>query len=754
MVGLIAAGVVAMMFSFVIAHPDDYFFLKAGDGLKAYYAMTYYVKYDAGVHFSGMNYPFGEHVNFPDLQPLVSGVMRLLKLLGVPVAEHTVGFINIVALLGLAATPVVLYAILRRTRLPVWYAAITALLIGFMSPQIERLGGHMALSYACFVPFTWYCLIRIQEAPLRTRWYVVFAVSSLLMAGTSAYFLACASFFALAHALVFCWQLRRPGPVLWRLAVAALVPLLAFRSWLWLTDHVADRPQTPYGFLVYLASPATVFTPVMAPLRDLWQALFHTETSGFEGWAYVGLVGSAVAVASVVRLLGVVWRRRWGQLLRPVLPMHLRSGLWAAGLLLLLAFGWPFKFAAFEWLVEYAGPLKQFRALGRFAWPFFYVFSTYTAYYLFRLWRYLHLHGAGSFARSWLVLPLLFWAGEAYVQVHTKALAVQEGAGAAAFMDGASSLVVQQLTWTNRQASDFQAILPLPFFAIGTEKTDISGSESSIRESFRASLALHLPLVASAMARTSLEQNLQRIQVFSSALVEKELLKELPSDKPLLLLVTPDPLTLAEQHLVSLAHKLASTPEVTLYELPVTAFASNLVQERAQATALLPKLTMQGKFYSSTGKGAILESFDQRPDHRGRLAPGAFYEPAATFSTLYEGPLPMPADTGRYEAGVWIYGKTAYGYGNMQIKLYDAGGEMIEHQVADARHTTEVQGNWLRVEVPFHRTAQAVRIVVLYDNRDLLADDLLIRPIDTDVYHYVDTNGQHRLMKNTYPLMP
>ena len=613
----------------------------------------------------------------------------------------------------------------------------------------------MALSYACFVPFSWYCLVRVQEAPLRARWYVIFALSSLLMAGTSVYFLPCASFFALAHVVVFAWQYRRPWPVMWRLALAALLPLLVFRGWLWLTDPVADRPDTPYGFLVYLASPATIFTPVMPPLRDLWQALFHTETAGFEGWSYVGLVGTFVLLAATAGLLRPLWHRRWGRLLRPALPLHLRSGLWAALLLLLLAFGWPFKFAAFGWLVDYAGPLKQFRALGRFAWPFFYVFSTYTAYYVFRLWRYLHLRGAGQFARGWLALPLLVWAAEAYVQVHTKAEAVATGTGASAYMDAATNPMAQQLTWTNRRASDFQAILPLPYFAMGSDKSDFGGSQASISQAYKTSLALGLPLVASYMTRTSTSQTLAHVQLLSSPLIAKPLLAQLPSRKPLLLLVTPEALSLAEQRLVSLARLLVRTPEASLYELPLAALAATTqAQELAQAPAQLPALAAPGGVHTTTGKGVVLEHFDASPDRRGRLGPGAFSEPAAKFSVLYDGPLPLPADTGRYEAAVWINGHSAYSYGNMQVKLFDAAGGQLAHEITDARNVTEVQDGWLRVAVPFRRPAAAVRVQVLYDSRDLLADDLLIRPLDTEVYQYAGPETRRRLTKNTYPLAP
>ena len=754
-VAVVASGVVWALFPSVLAHPDDIFFLNAGDGLQGYYTMAYYVKYDTGLHFSGMNYPFGEHINFPSMQPLVSGGMRLLGGLGLPVGDHVIGLTNVVALLGLVLAPVVMYAVLRRTRLPVWYAAITAVLIGFMSPQIERLGGHMALSYACFVPFSWYCLIRIQEAPLRARWYLVFGLSSLLMAGASVYFLPCASFLALAHGVVFCWQRRRPGPILWRLALAALLPLLVFRGWLWYTDPIADRPINPYGFLVYLASPATIFTPVMAPFSDLWQALFHTEAANFEGWAYVGLAAAAVAVAGALRLGKRVWHRQWGRVLRPVLPVHLQSGLWAAGFMLLLAFGWPFKFAGFSWLVDYVGPLKQFRALGRFAWPFFYVFSTYAAYYLYRLWRYLHLHGAGGFAQGWLALPLLLWGIEAYIHVSTRAKAVEAGAGAAAFMDAANNPVVQQLSWTNRQARDFQAILPLPYFVMGSDKADLSGSQASFAEGYKTSLALGLPLVATYMTRTSVGQTMQHVQLLSSPLVEKELLAKLPSRKPFLLLVTPDALTWEEQRLVSLGRKLVSLPNVTLYELPIDALAATtLAQERARAQELLPTLTANKGLYSSTGKGVLLDAFKGRPDPRGRLSSGSFHEPAATFSTLYDGPLPAPADTGRYEAAVWVNTTTDYGFGNMQVKLYTAAGQILAHEIADGRRATEVQGDWVRIVVPFRRTAEAVRLEVLYDSQDLVADDLLIRPVDTDVYYYVGQGSKRQLVKNTYPLTP
>jgi hypothetical protein len=97
---------------------------------------------------------------------------------------------------------------------------------------------------------------------------------------------------------------------------------------------------------------------------------------------------------------------------------------------------------------------------------------------------------------------------------------------------------------------------------------------------------------------------------------------------------------------------------------------------------------------------------------------------------------------------VWLNGKMPEGYGNMQVKQY-ANGAIIDHQVADARHSTEIDGDWLRIVVPIRVQPNTDRLEVLYDNSELLVDELMIRPLDTDVYWY---DQQKRLIMNGYSL--
>jgi hypothetical protein len=288
---LAGAALVAAFFWFVLPNPNDYYFGN-GDGIQAYFTTSYYARYGVWMHFDGMNYPDADHINYTNMQPLVAGAMRLLELGGLPVARYTVGITNLLALLGLALAPVPLFLILRRSYLPYWYATLVALLIALLSPQVLRIGDHLALSYVAFFPWLWYCSVRLQEQPLVARWYVIFAVSLTLMGFIVPYYVALGALFLLGHVLLNVLRARKLGPLAWRMAVVATVPLLVMQAWLWLTDSVADRPANPYGLLVYIASPSAVFLPVLPPFANMVDQLWPLEPVLWEGWAYIGLAAT------------------------------------------------------------------------------------------------------------------------------------------------------------------------------------------------------------------------------------------------------------------------------------------------------------------------------------------------------------------------------------------------------------------------------------------------------------------------------
>jgi len=761
---ILSSLIVSRLFWSVLTDPDAYFFSTGGDALHTYFGVAFYVKYNTGHYLSAMNYPFGEHVNYPDMQPLVSGILSFVNHHVVAISDHTIGIMNILILLSITLTPIVLYAILRRLLLPDWYAILSALLIGFLAPQHIRIDAHITLSYACFVPILWYLIVRMLEAPQQTRWYAWYGIACVLMGMVTPYYVAMGSFFLLAHALILLGQevgsTRVARGRLWRqvgrLIFTALLPLLVFRGWLWLTDPALDRPDNPYGFYVYIASFASIFAPVLPPLHEMWRTLFGTAEPEWEGWAYVGVVPVLVLAATLVLALRYVVRGRWRLILRPSLPSPLRIGLWSTTLLLLLAMAYPFSLPGFGWIPELIKPLKQFRSLGRFAWPFYYVFTAYASFYLYRLWRYLRQHRAGTFALTLLLPLLLLWSWEARSYIVTKAEQVQQQPVARSYVEQKGNYTAL-LSWANRKPTDYQAILLLPYYILGTDVLFAPGSAQSIYQGYKASLNTGLPLLSIIAARAEVSRTMRLVQLFSSPLLPKPLLTEFPNRKPILLVVAHDqPLTDQEQRLVDLSQQVTANQDATLYELPLSALAATTTAlELAKAQLLLPTLTPVHGLYTTTGTGAVVESFDKRlTSQKGHLQPGAFYEPAEVFSRLYQGPVPTPADTGAYEVSAWVNARMGYGLGVMQIKQYDANGTTLETRNADPRTATDIDGDWVRIVLPFRLQAGATRLEVLYLSRELLIDDLMIRPLDTDVYYYVGPDTNRRLVKNTYLLTP
>ncbi|SET92661.1 hypothetical protein [Hymenobacter actinosclerus] len=729
----------ALLFGPAMLHPGQYYFQPGGDGIQSYFATAFYALYDGGgQHFSGMNYPVGENFNYPNLQPLIAWGIYVADQLGLPAATNAIAITNVLAMGALALTPLVVYAILRRFRLPVVYAVVMALLIGFLSPQVQRLGDHMSLSYACFMPLLWYCIIRMQEAPYRARWYVLFGTLATLMGLVMLYFLACGCILLLLHAFLLALRRPRPWAVVWRMVVTAVVPLVLTRGWLWFTDTVTDRPPNPYGLLVYVSNLQGVLTPGVGPGQTWVERLTGYNAPAYEAMAYIGLIAALTLLVVGLVALGKLLTRRYsgeGKGLLPAgLPAPLAVGLLAAMLLLFVSFGWPMIFPGLEWMVDYLGPFKQFRALGRFAWPFYYAATVFAAWCMWQLWTWQRQRGQRWLLRLWLPAALLLWAGEAWVNLHVKASQVLQGRGAEDFFKETNGLTAR-LSWANRRPDHFQAILPLPYFNKGSDRIDLDGSGESMFQAHRLAVTTGLPELSTYVSRPSMTQVLRHVQLLSSPLVEKPLLASFPSRKPILLLVTSPWLSPAELRLIGLSHLLVDAPEGRLYELPLDSLARTSVpQERRRFEQLWPTLPARANgLRATTPKGVLYQPFDQRPDRRGRLQPGAFHEPRPMFSILYDGPLPTPADTGRYEVSAWINAQTGYGIGNMQVKQY-AGPDMVDHQVADGRLTMEVQGEWVRLAVPIRVRPGVTRLEVLYDSRDLLADDLLIRPADTDVY--------------------
>ena len=82
-------------FDKVLKCPSCYLFEDSGDGLKNYFSLSWYVLHDDGLHFSGMNAPYGEHILFTDNQPILAVALRFVHKNIASRDGHIVGIVNI-----------------------------------------------------------------------------------------------------------------------------------------------------------------------------------------------------------------------------------------------------------------------------------------------------------------------------------------------------------------------------------------------------------------------------------------------------------------------------------------------------------------------------------------------------------------------------------------------------------------------------------------------------------------------------------
>ena len=745
----------------VLGSPTEYLLTPGGDGMKTYFALLYYVQYDHGMQFTGMNYPSGDLLLYTDGLPLLAWLLKAWKSVFGLSPGGIVAALNCTVLLAsLPASPLV-FALLRRCGVGRWFGAVAALCIVLLSPQFHRLGGHLTLAMPVVVPLLWYLQVRLAAAGTRgrRRWLAGYIVAALLLGLVHPYYLLHALLLPAATAVVQAAQQlgrqRRWWVVPAWLLTAGGLPLLLFRAGLAVLDHATDRPTNPYGFLVYHANFASVFGPVIEPFAAVFKFIFRTDDPTFEGFAYVGLPVVLGLLLWGARAVAHLLRRRPGLVFRPVLPAPLRATVWAVVPILLFSMGFPFVFAPFEGLLDYLTPLKQFRSLGRFAWIFYYVAAVLAAVQYWQLYRLLRQRGVARLGLTLLSLVLVVWAFEAKYQLEAITRPLNDNGVASTFI-GAPNNYYELMAQASANPDDYQAILPLPYCSVGSEKFDIGASGVTAFEGFRASLNLHLPLAAAMMARSRSETTLRLLQLFSSDLMPKSWPATLPSRKPLLVVASRlDSLRPAEKALLRRgARRLLATDQVTLYALPLTAFDTNRpARERAAFAARQATLPRQGELWrTAAGPGIVWNTFgqEQAPGGVSFTRPGAGHLRKGALP-LFDGQLPgaLPTDTATYELSIWAYAKTSDWLPGVLYRQLDAAGQEVERVDEQLKTSTEISGDWVRFSTIIHLKNPANRITVESGGNDLVVDDLLIRPRSTSVY-WLDQRGQPVL--NGFPL--
>ncbi len=755
---LLAMAVLFYFYGRVLQHPNGVLMSDSADGIKSFACYVGHVINDSTYHhFENMNYPYGQVHAYTDGQTALANTVKLLNGIHPVFGKHSVAIYNLLMMLSFAFCVVFVFLILRYFSLPVWLSTIGGICVMMLSPQIHRLGGHPTLAYMVVFPMTWWFYIQFESGNRKWLFSSLIGLTNIISFFIHPYFILLNALF-----LLCCWLFKfiANGKKQWiknliHFSLQIIIALAFTRVYAFIVDTHPARSEYPWGFWWFYATFDSVFLPTHVPFKSIFEFWWGELKQPWEAWSYVGIPAGLVMIFVFWRVLAGIVKRRSVKRLLPATPNILRVSLLSAVIVLLYSMCIPFKWGLDFLVTDVFGFLRQFRSLGRFAWAFYYVITVFTFYYLWICMRLLFKKGLKRTAYTLAIIVPCFFILESWT-----------------YHEGTSARVTQSDNWfdynqlpddykqvidfINVNKQDYQCILPLPFYHIGTENFGPSNHEM-LQDGMLIAHHTNLPSMGNSAARTPIIEGKRLMQFFSPPYFKKEIENDLPSDKPFMILHGKQYLDEMENYYMQMAEKVFENGKFIVAKLDYNAvFGSNAQLLVDEFVAIRDSLkAVNGFLVSKNIDTVIYQSFSERQDSIAYRFGGALEGNRLDFTTILE--------KGRYEltpgrdyvASFWHYnkGELRNQIGIVREECDGDGNNCQWPDVADPRTSKVIDGDWSYVEIKFKAPTNDRLIKFLMksfekENMKIYLDEFMIRPIDGDVYQLLEKEGKQYVIKN------
>lgn len=697
--------------------------------MKNYYTLAYYVEHDNGWQFSGMNYPYGEHIIYTDNQPILAILLRWLDRHIVDMDGHVVGTLNILLLLSLYFGVIIAYLLLRRWEVGRWWSLGSSMCIIFLSPQLLRFHGHFGLAYVVFLPLL-YLLVDflVRDTRKRWMWSLLAAFLVVVMSLFHMYFLFIGLVVLLSYLLFWLWYHRSEKiflkSVLPWLAAVIIVPVIFLIGLRSMTDHVKDRPIEPWGIDYHSVTFATTFFSFISPFDKAWMPILKIKEKPInEKIAYTGLIGFLMLPAFLIFFL----RRRDDEFMNT----HVKAFAGAAFLTWLMASGIIYQ-NGFKFLWELVPLLKQFRGLGRFGIAFYYLYMLVCSYLLWRVYLKLREKDLARTGNYLFGAVFLIWGFESWQNIK----AIREPIfHENKWMSAAKDDYVPLLTSAGLKPEDFQAILQLPLVAIGNETVGVARGFWTMREGIHASMETGLPLIDYAMSRTSVSQGVDIVELISTPYSPKKR-AQLFDSRPILLLCEEEFVIPAERKWIDMAQKIGAYQSITLYTLPSHVFK----------TLQMPSMPDSASMEKCTG---WYDGFEENKCDTAMTGTGALViktEPQSIWT--YSDTSIVARD---WEVSFWSHIDNLRGHVPVpRMMETDPFGKIVMNSGLHRESIlwAEASGEWIQISFPLKTQGKGFVYELFIDQTGPVIDNLLIRPINDTCVIY----STNMILYNNLPI--
>jgi hypothetical protein len=438
-------------------------------------------------------------------------------------------------------------------------------------------------------------------------------------------------------------------------------------------------------------------------LDKAWTEILSRNKPITERVAYVGMIG-------LLMLPGIVFflfRKRddeWAN-------NHVRIFLWAAVISWCMAAG-VFYHNGFKFLWDAVPVLKQFRGLGRFGIPFYYLYLLVCSYLLWQVYHRLREREQGSIGVYLLSAALLVWGFEAWLNLKTVRDPVFR---VNKLLSYKKDDYVPLLQSAGYPPETFQAILQLPLVAIGNETVGVARGFWTFREGVHASTETGLPLIDYAMSRTSVPQGMDIIELISTPYAPKRR-GQLLNDKPLLLLCEEELIIPAERKWIDQAQKIGTYQSITLYLLPASAFKT-----------VWPSPVEAGQ--DTTACKGWFMTFDDHLCDTTMAGAGAL--PILAAPTSIWSFVDTVAVERQWMVSFWSHVDNNHGAVPVPRMMETGPDGSVTRNTGLHRESipwAEAYGDWIEITFPWNTLGKGYRYELFIDNTGPVIDNLLIRP--------------------------
>jgi len=738
---MVSIAVVYYMLTPLFANAGHIMIEPTGDGGKNYFGYLYHVLHGDGVWFTGMNYPYGEHVIYTDNQPLLAVSLSYINKIipvSIPVA---LALMHYMILASYVMAIVFVYKILISCKVKPYLAVLFAPLVIIMSPQVLRISGHFGLCHAFYIPALVYFLLR-HTATKKRKYAIYIFIMTVLMTFVHPYYAGLSLVITMMYILgyflfakdILVTRLKNVLPVF--IAVAAA--LLVVQGFIKLTDPFSDRPIMPHGLLSYITENpdflSSAYSPISHKINDAGWYRHLSEYS--EGYSYIGIVTIIVLVVS----FAIWYILALANLVKPFgLDEHeeaISAKIWlfVALLALLLAKGIPFKWHM-QYLFDHISLFRQFRAMGRFSWVFYYLVTIYAIVVLGRCYDAIRQKYKVP-AFIFILFPLCLWGYEATGYLaKTKENQPQYAEKYDWFFQNKEKGWSAFLNEHGYNAHDFQAILTIPFVHFGTEKLWLNAFHHwNIVISYRAAMQLGLPIIDMNSARASWHQAFRQVRIAGGPWTDKPMLRDLKSDKPFLFLVYDELSSGPDQeYLMTASDSIGRFSQFYVYACYPQRIKKNDSLLHNSIVTIYNNIADRDTCLSCKSTWYI-DHFDGHKTDSSLFGAGAFFYDMEREKILAEVPM-ISADTGTlYEASIWgLLSNRNYKSPDIIFEQLDSTGAVITQGNISFKESSDNYGDiWFRAGNYYTIDGKCrkvrIRLIDPEPPSYIKLDELLLRP--------------------------